>query len=47
MMDILYFEQLRTLFVHEDQEGSVFKIDSLGEITKFFEKSSTNGLGGR
>lgn len=46
-MDLLYFEQFKTLFAHEDQEGVVLKIKSLGEISRFYEKSSTNGLGGR
>lgn len=46
-LDMIYFQKFDTLFLHEDKDGEIFKLNSLGEVTKFFTHSCTNGLGGR
>jgi hypothetical protein len=46
-LDMLYFPSHKTLFLHEDREGRVLKLDQFNEVTPFFKQSCTNGLGGR
>jgi hypothetical protein len=38
-LDMVYFSDYETLFLHEDKECMVYKIDNIGVISKFYAGS--------
>jgi len=47
ILDLIYLRKFGVGFAHDDVEGAVYKINQDYSVVRFFESSSTNGLGGK